>query len=448
MQLQDIWGRVMAWKHSLPHKQEALKQWRLVLIAIGLYMCPLAVESAIYTTNSLRLHAAADFAVCGYPNHSRFDTKLDGHDLGVHPPTINRHPQTGAVASISGHLVHIYNNWVDDQVYYVIPFKDGMMQKPEITIDERGIGDLIDLLPLEIIDSAKFKIKVLGTEVEIGLKPDKLPEAAAEIQNFFVGHGWQGQAAAIVTQIGLTASIPNYCSQFHGTGWLSEVNAPGFCGGDEGAMGFACSEDYCDEVQLTCAHVQAGAQLDYSTTKWSHYFSEEGAPTKDRYLCDGIVTGIDCDKKHCDSLSLECTRPAAGWTLTDCQWSDDRGAAWLSEEHGGTYNFMGKWITGVECDGDYCDKKRFHVCSLEKDPNVKEFEKPTIDGYRLDYCREWGTNCGTPAADAFCTSKGYTRSVYWEIDQHIGVETPTKIFATGDICNQSFCDGFKVIDCQ
>jgi hypothetical protein len=152
------------------------------------------------------------------------------------------------------------------------------------------------------------------------------------------------------------------------TRWLSEATAAGLCDWHAGAIGFACSDEFCDEVQLTCAHVQhvqAGAQLDHSTTKWSpYYFSEEGAPKWDRYHCDGIVTGIDCDKKHCDSLALECTRPAAGWVLTDCQWSDQAGAAWLSEEDGGVYNFMGKWITGVECDGRYCDKKRFHVCSL------------------------------------------------------------------------------------
>jgi hypothetical protein len=78
-------------------------------------MYPLAAEAVTFTTNTWRAQAAADFAVCGYPDtQGRFDTKLDGRDLGVRSPTINRHPQTGAVASISGHIVHIYNNWFDD----------------------------------------------------------------------------------------------------------------------------------------------------------------------------------------------------------------------------------------------------------------------------------------------------------------------------------------------
>src|SRR5205823_4796740 len=102
---QDIWEHMMAWKYSLPQRQEALKRWGLALITMGLLMSPLTAESVIVSTNALRAQAAADFAVCGYPDtRGRFDTKLDGHDLGVYPPTINRHPQTGVVASIAGHL--------------------------------------------------------------------------------------------------------------------------------------------------------------------------------------------------------------------------------------------------------------------------------------------------------------------------------------------------------
>jgi hypothetical protein len=75
-------------------------------------------------------------------------------------------------------------------------------------------------------------------------------------------------------------------------------------------------------------------------------------------------------------------------------------------------------------------------------------EKPTVDGFRLDWCRWWSKDCGKPAADAYCVSKGYSRSSHWEIDQHIGAVTPTKILETGDICAESFCDGFKFIECQ
>jgi hypothetical protein len=80
--------------------------------------------------------------------------------------------------------------------------------------------------------------------------------------------------------------------------------------------------------------------------------------------------------------------------------------------------------------------------------HVADFGWPTVDEYRLDTCRWWGTDCGTPAADAFCASRGYMSSIHWVLDEDIGLRTPTRIFETGEICDQSFCDGFKVILCQ
>ena len=76
------------------------------------------------------------------------------------------------------------------------------------------------------------------------------------------------------------------------------------------------------------------------------------------------------------------------------------------------------------------------------------FVKPKIDGYRLDWCREWAQNCGKGAADAFCKLYGYKEANSWEIDADIGLATATKIITSGKICNQDFCDGFKFIKCK
>ena len=76
------------------------------------------------------------------------------------------------------------------------------------------------------------------------------------------------------------------------------------------------------------------------------------------------------------------------------------------------------------------------------------FIRPKIDGYRLDWCREWAIDCGKGAADAFCKRFGYTGAKSWEIDSDIGLTIPTKIITSGKICNQDFCDGFKFIKCK
>lgn len=81
-------------------------------------------------------------------------------------------------------------------------------------------------------------------------------------------------------------------------------------------------------------------------------------------------------------------------------------------------------------------------------PGVLTYREPRIDGYRLDWCRVWAGDCGKGAADAFCRLHGHARAVEWEMDPDIGLRSPTKVIATGQICNEGFCDGFKFIKCE
>jgi len=80
--------------------------------------------------------------------------------------------------------------------------------------------------------------------------------------------------------------------------------------------------------------------------------------------------------------------------------------------------------------------------------NAKTFRYPTINGYRLDWCRKWAQDCGKGAADAFCRKMGYTEAIAFEEDNDIGARSPTYVIDDGKICNQSFCDGFKYITCS
>lgn len=37
------------------------------------------------------------------------------------------------------------------------------------------------------------------------------------------------------------------------------------------------------------------------------------------------------------------------------------------------------------------------------------FQNPMINGYPLDLCKEWASNCGKPATDAFCKLKAFQK---------------------------------------
>lgn len=77
---------------------------------------------------------------------------------------------------------------------------------------------------------------------------------------------------------------------------------------------------------------------------------------------DHFLTGLHCDGAYCDNLSMECTQTVARGR-SSCEWTNER----VSEEDGGLFlsseSYPGKYIAGIDCDDDYCDKKSFMVCT-------------------------------------------------------------------------------------
>lgn len=77
----------------------------------------------------------------------------------------------------------------------------------------------------------------------------------------------------------------------------------------------------------------------------------------------------------------------------------------------------------------------------------KTFENPMIGTNRLDWCTDWGKGCGAEAATAWCKTNAFDHSVNVQQAPDIGASAPTKLIATGEVCDQSYCDGFTSITC-
>ena len=75
------------------------------------------------------------------------------------------------------------------------------------------------------------------------------------------------------------------------------------------------------------------------------------------------------------------------------------------------------------------------------------FAAPKWKGDRLDWCLNWSTGCGKQTADAFCKASGYQNAVSFTQAPNIGSTQKTRLIATGAVCDQNFCDGFKSITC-
>ncbi len=78
---------------------------------------------------------------------------------------------------------------------------------------------------------------------------------------------------------------------------------------------------------------------------------------------------------------------------------------------------------------------------------TRTVDRPMFNGNRLDWCANWGEDCGQPAADAWCTAQGFAGAVDFARDPHIGSRSHTRLIGTGAVCDASHCDGFKTITC-
>jgi hypothetical protein len=88
------------------------------------------------------------------------------------------------------------------------------------------------------------------------------------------------------------------------------------------------------------------------------------------------------------------------------------------------------------------------LCCIAPDAIAAHFDHPTWNGYAVDWCRTFETDCGKPAADLFCQKHGYPASTSFVMNPAVHVETMT--IGNNAVCDprDHRCDSFSSIDCQ
>jgi hypothetical protein len=90
------------------------------------------------------------------------------------------------------------------------------------------------------------------------------------------------------------------------------------------------------------------------------------------------------------------------------------------------------------------------VVSPAEDPDPKKngttFREPMQGDLRLDFCLEWSQNCGQPAADVWCRTKGMSRALEFATET-VGVRG-TRLIGSNQVCLAAYCAGFTFITCE
>lgn len=154
----------------------------------------------------------------------------------------------------------------------------------------------------------------------------------------------------------------------------------------------------------------------------------------DVVINDPKVDGYGLD--YCREWAANCGKPAAD---AFCEAKGYRQAiSWKVRKD----NQKTRIINGGQvCDAPACDRITSVTC---QEARVR-IDNPMINGYGLDYCREWAANCGKPAADAFCQTKGYRESSSWKVRKD---NQKTRIINGGQICDNTQCDRITSVVCD
>lgn len=147
--------------------------------------------------------------------------------------------------------------------------------------------------------------------------------------------------------------------------WTTDGLPPAEC--DDLISGIQCRGSYCDDVGIRCAGT--GTNMGQYAV-WTTWFSEEGNSERvcpNLYPDQPYVTGVKCKDDYCDSMSLQCNALQNGTKSNDCYWTTDT----ISEENGGLYEFPpSTYLSGMRCEGSYCDNLRLYLCKVPTDGNL------------------------------------------------------------------------------
>ena len=150
---------------------------------------------------------------------------------------------------------------------------------------------------------------------------------------------------------------------------VSEETPPKTCGARL-LSGIKCSGRYCDNIGLQCWPQVYNAY----NWQWTRHVSEENGGQMNCNVTNpfergdwpadepAFITGISCNGSYCDNVSLECVALRDHFpSFSGCDWTVS-----VSEERGRLNFPAGRYAVAMKCSGSNCDNKSFLLCDIRR----------------------------------------------------------------------------------
>ena len=135
---------------------------------------------------------------------------------------------------------------------------------------------------------------------------------------------------------------------------FSEENPPSICPAGHAVKGIRCDGRNCDRKRLQCCRYMSGFDRTASY-RWSQWVSEE-RPGRE-VSRDEFVSGLACQGRYCDNLRIRYVRSERLQNSERCR----RTAAFSSGAE--EVCKAGEFVAGLECRGSYCAELRLYCCA-------------------------------------------------------------------------------------
>lgn len=165
------------------------------------------------------------------------------------------------------------------------------------------------------------------------------------------------------------------------------------CPSDQLAIGSKCNGRFCNQVTWTCSSAtdQRGVRYSYNplqTREIGRYTTDGDSPI----ICpdNQVAVSVRCDDRWCNNMYLECSNVSISPdqrnfdTVVETGQTEQQGCYWSRQfsEEGQNWQHCpdGKWVRGLQCFGQYCDRLSWYCCPViarVKPCQFTDWSKPT-----------------------------------------------------------------------